>query len=238
MRAVKRFTQRGEFLTCSKTVPPPPELCADSGVSPVTRANWRNGLTDRNKFRSAGRTARLGLAACALLLVAVGLTPSTVRAQNSTLVSNLSGSISGEISLEEYAVAQKFTTGTATHGYNIASVTVHVGNLQPDPPSEFDMEIRPDDGGSPGSTAVATLTRSTNLTVNSENILLAPANTTLNPNTSYWIMLGSADDTPVNLAWSATSSAGASTFGWNLDFAPSYRTYGETSWTAFSRNFT
>ncbi len=115
--------------------------------------------------------------------------------------------------------AQSFRTGAESGGYRLSSVNVRVKTVGS---ANTVVRIREDNIGLPGN-LVATLVNPGSFTGGGAiNTFRAPANTTLKPNTTYWLVLndgrGASNHRTNNLHYSATSSdseTGAS--GWRID---------------------
>ena len=122
-----------------------------------------------------------------------------------TLVSNLgqtAASTSGIVGpfmglINESAIA--FTTGNNPFGYHVSSVQVYlwaalIGDTSPS------FSIRTDNGGIPSETVLHTLTTSTAITGTSNLVTFTTSDeTTLHPNTTYWLHAANTGTTRINL---------------------------------------
>ena len=139
------------------------------------------------------------LAAPILLAFLFAMAPAPVQAQSGTLVTN-----SGESSTDGNTImmAQSFTTGPSTVGYALAGVQFSVTAPATSSAVTVFVTIREDGSdGRPGdvvvelSTPVDSMGR---LNFNGDDIFRAPANTRLNPNTTYWVVVN--NDAALNSA--------------------------------------
>ena len=101
-----------------------------------------------------------------------------------TLVSNATETSSGS---ENGGHAQSFRTGTNPDGYTITEVQIHLGPHQLTANVAI-AKIHENNSGEPGNN-IATLTNSTTLLADSLNTFTAPAGTTLEPSTTYWVVV-------------------------------------------------
>ena len=127
----------------------------------------------------------------ALLLGMTFGTPPPAFAQSTTLVSNLD-----RLSTLKPAAgihAQGFRTGAHTAGYTIRNVQVRLAAESVTSSTKTSVLIRQERNGEPGALVTA-LTTQTPL-VDGVNTFAAPANTTLNPQTNYFITVNEATPT-------------------------------------------
>ena len=127
----------------------------------------------------------------ALLLGMTFGTPPPAFAQSTTLVSNLD-----RLSTLKPAAgihAQGFRTGAHTAGYTIRNVQVRLAAGSVTSSTKTSVLIRQERNGEPGALVTA-LTTQTPL-VDGVNTFAAPANTTLNPQTNYFITVNEATPT-------------------------------------------
>ena len=131
--------------------------------------------------RSRGRSfVTRGLTAALLAVFAV-LLALPVQAQTvTTLVSNTAQTVGTGGS--NHFLAQSFETGTNASGYTMTELQIRLSTVGT---STTVISIREDDGGKPG-TLVATLTNPAFMD-DSLNTFTAPANTTLEASTTYWV---------------------------------------------------
>ena len=118
------------------------------------------------------------------LMCAVLITTKVQAQEVTTLVSNATETSSGS---ENGGHAQSFRTGTNPDGYTITEVQIHLGTHQSTTNVAI-AKIHENNGGQPGN-EVATLTNSTTLLADSLNTFTAPAGTTLEPSTTYWVVV-------------------------------------------------
>ena len=134
-----------------------------------------------------GRKLTLLATAFALiaLIYAASLAMPPLQAQEvTTLVSNATETSSGS---ENGTHAQSFQTGTNPTGYTITEVLIHLGPHQLTTNVAI-AKIHENNSGEPGND-IATLTNSTTLLADSLNTFTAPAGTTLEPSTTYWVVV-------------------------------------------------
>ena len=138
------------------------------------------------KLMPWNRKLTLISAAFALIAImcAVLITLPLYAQEVTTLVSNASETRSGS---ENGAHAQSFRTGTNPDGYTITEVQIHLGTHQLTTHVAI-AKIHENNSGEPGND-IATLTNSTTLLADSLNTFTAPAGTTLEPSTTYWVVV-------------------------------------------------
>ena len=157
---------------------------------------------------------KLTLISAAFALIAIMcavLITTQVQAQEvTTLVSNTSETSSGS---ENGAHAQSFRTGTNPDGYTITEVQIHLGTHQLTTHVAI-AKIHENNSGEPGND-VATLTNSTTLLADRLNTFTAPSNTTLEPSTTYWVVVNDGVQNSTT---------------WRLALTPANDETGETSW--------
>ena len=125
--------------------------------------------------------------------------------------------------------AQSFETGADTGGYTITEVqirlrTVNSGNTT-------SVTIREDGSSAPGN-LVATLMNSATLTGSALNTFTAPANTTLDAGTTYWISVSEGVSNRVTLA----TTAGNGETGWSIGNGRLWRASETSNWQSESAN--
>ena len=128
----------------------------------------------------------------ALLLGMTFGTPPPAFAQSTTLVSNLDRLSTLKPAAGIYA--QGFRTGAHTAGYTIRNVQVRLAAGSVTSSTKTSVLIRQERNGEPGALVTA-LTTQTPL-VDGVNTFAAPANTTLNPQTNYFITVNEATPPP------------------------------------------
>ena len=123
--------------------------------------------------------------------------PITARQESTdeTLVSNLGKTFSGSASAGPIAathreIAMPFTTGPNALGYQMTSVQLYLTQITATDTPTPQVSIRADNGGSPGDTALYTLTTSTAITSSWNLVTFTTTDEVeLQPNTTYWIYL-------------------------------------------------
>ena len=86
-----------------------------------------------------------------------------------------------------YPRAQAFSTGTDSSGYVLDSVELYIGNT-PDTPDDFSVAIHRASGINPG-TKLFDLSNPATFSANSVNTFTAPANTRLDSQTTYFVVV-------------------------------------------------
>ena len=127
----------------------------------------------------------------ALLLGMTFGTPPPAFAQSTTLVSNLDRLSTLKPAAGIYA--QGFRTGAHTAGYTIRNVQVRLAAGSVTSSTKTSVLIRQERNGEPGALATALTTQMP--LVDGVNTFAAPANTTLNPQTNYFITVNEATPT-------------------------------------------
>ncbi len=115
--------------------------------------------------------------------VTVSLRGAPPARPETTLVSN-AGESGSSSSFSAITVAQSFTTGSHAAGYTLTAVDFPVGEQTNKPDS---IKIYTTDSGAPDE-ELYTLFRPASITANSTNTATAPANATLDPNTTYAVV--------------------------------------------------
>ena len=159
----------------------------------------------RNGSRRCGRrltalAARWSISAALLLVAFAALLapPLPAQAQTATtLVSNLEQTdTSGSTS----QLAQAFDTGSNAAGYELTSVTLRLVGAEQNPGRGALVRITPATSSGPDlsdSTKIITLTTPT-LTTDTDNVFTAPAGATLDADSTYMVVVTSADGTDGN----------------------------------------
>ena len=165
-----------------------------------------------------------------LLLLALGAFSYSGAQAQTTLVSNTGETTSGGGSSN--FLAQSFTTGTAGE-YTVTEVQIRIDDA--DAGEGTSAKIREDDNGEPGS-LVATLTNPATLTGSDNlNTFTAPAGTTLDPGTTYWISVseGVAD----RISYNTTNGNGQTgEAGWTIGDGALWRSDEAQDWNTTTGN--
>ena len=154
----------------------------------------------------SSRRSGLVTALCAAVGIAFLLPPPPAFAQSTTLVSNLDRLSTLKPAAGIYA--QGFRTGAHTAGYTIRNVQVRLRAGSVTSSTKTSVLIRQERNGEPGALVTALTTQMP--LVDGVNTFAAPANTTLNPQTNYFITVNEA--TPTRTCYERTSSDGTTYF--------------------------
>ena len=175
-------------------------------------------LDTRRAFSSTRGYFSLLLPAPALLLGALFLFNTVpAEAQNTVLVSNLGlESPGGQLSSEEFAHAQGFTTGSADGGYTLASIEARLGST---PNASERATIRAElwsaaSGGGPDS-KVADLTVPSGVTVGT--VSFAAANTPLSEGTTYYFVLYTTGNYDMVVRYTGLRTEENAQVGWSIE---------------------
>ena len=157
---------------------------------------------------------------------------------DNTLVSNL-GQTSGHLGANlggDYEFATPFQTGDNPFGYHATSVQVYLllDPSQHGPTSAPELSIR--SNGRlifPGETVLYTFTTSSVVTdTNYQLFTFTTANnTTLFPNTKYWLHATTTDSDHVTLQYTQNDEDAESDARWSIGEEVAYRRHGATNWT-------
>ena len=139
----------------------------------------------------SSRRSGLVTALCAAVGIAFLLPPPPAFAQSTTLVSNLDRLSTLAPAAGIYA--QGFRTGAHTAGYTIRNVQVRLAAGSVTSSTKTSVLIRQERNGEPGALVTALTTQMP--LVDGVNTFAAPANTTLNPQTNYFITVNEATPT-------------------------------------------
>ena len=139
----------------------------------------------------SSRRSGLVTALCAAVGIAFLLPPPPAFAQSTTLVSNLDRLSTLKPAAGIYA--QGFRTGAHTAGYTIRNVQVRLAAGSVTSSTKTSVLIRQERNGEPGALVTALTTQMP--LVDGVNTFAAPANTTLNPQTNYFITVNEATPT-------------------------------------------
>ena len=139
----------------------------------------------------SSRRSGLVTALCAAVGIAFLLPPPPAFAQSTTLVSNLDrlSTLTPAAGIH----AQGFRTGAHTAGYTIRNVQVRLVAGSVTSSTKTSVLIRQERNGEPGALVTALTTQMP--LVDGVNTFAAPANTTLNPQTNYFITVNEATPT-------------------------------------------
>ena len=177
--------------------------------------------TARRLLRRMTRAARTAVSprapipvafAFAVLAVLATAAPEQAAAQTvTTFISNTGQSIDSNVNNLR---ATAFTTGTGA--YTLSSVAIYQGAQVHATPL---VQIYDQSSGLPGN-LVATMTNPGTLVNNAVNVFTAPANTTLNASTTYWVVTSNSADSEgigfrVHRTTSSTLDSGTAA-GWSL----------------------
>ena len=162
---------------------------AQSNSMPHSRS-WRGVSMRVRRFAGLGLVVALLLAAYALLATPPLQAQTTPQTTTTTLIGNVcEREDKNDCYWIEYdltasgTIAQSFTTGSETDGYPILEIRLMLrGGFG----KSTDVTIREDDDGAPGG-LVATLTNPDSLRHHTLQSFTAPDDTTLDPDTTYWI---------------------------------------------------
>ncbi len=179
--------------------------------------------TDRRRFPFL----IAAIAVLALAGAALGLLFSTVQAQEAgTLVSNTGKATDASTNTDDFYPAQGFITGSKAGGYVLTSIELDVATA-PGTPSGATVELwssmtMTDIDGNPEEpepdARLATLTHSNGTWTTGLNTFNAPADTSLLPDTTYFVFVSYAAPAPhlqiSNTDSTSADSGGAS--GWHL----------------------
>ena len=109
--------------------------------------------------------------------------------------------------------AQAFTTGPNPTGFALESADVAIVRF-PRQSSDITVSIRKDSSGNPGSAIVATLTNPTNVSTIGTRRFVAPAETVLAADTTYWLHVQRTGGSSAIGATQSTDERGAP--GWSI----------------------
>ena len=173
-----------------------------------------------------GRKLTLLATAVALiaLMCAVLITTQVQAQEVTTFVSNTPETGTVDTSGTH---AQSFRTGPNPDGYTITEIQIRLGEFHLGRNASA-VKIHENNGSEPGN-EVATLTNPTNRLQEQLNAFTTPANTTLDPSTTYWIVVN--DGVAINTTWHlALTPADDETgeTGWNIGNGRLWRLSGST----------
>jgi hypothetical protein len=146
------------------------------------------------------------------LVLALGLGFSAAANSSTTLYDNLSSPVSGEQGIPPGWIADAFTTGTNSAGYNLGNITLKLSGGIDGSINGIVLQLFSDPGsGVPGTTAIGhayvdplLVTSTPNNNVFTPNAL--DASLVLSPNTTYWARIDALAPGAANVNWSYASS--------------------------------
>ena len=186
----------------------------------------------------SSRRSGLVTALCAAVGIAFLLAPPPAFAQSTTLVSNLDRPAAYHGAAGIYA--QGFRTGANTAGYTITNVQVRLIAGSVTSSTKTSVLIRQERNGEPGA-LVTSLTTQTPL-VDGVNTFAAPANTTLNPRTNYFITVN--ETLPAGVPFTVSQRAvyeftgrgeQSGTDGWRIDDKLLFKNHLSQDWGTSNR---
>ena len=163
---------------------------------------------------------------------ALTYTVTVTRAEADTPVVLVSNTAETAVGGSSNFLAQSFETGANATGYTVTEVEIRVSTALSRSTS---LKIREDDGGEPGA-LVATFMNPVSLTNQSLNTFTAPANTTLEASTTYWISVNEGVSSN-RVSFSATSADDETgEMGWSIGDDRLWRASETSNWAADSVN--
>ena len=203
-------------------------LWADAGSKDAALKRAKPGRWRRWRIPSI---AALSLAAV-LLAAFAALPPLQTQAQAVTPTTFVSNTAQiPEADADDNILAQSFRTGANTDGYTVSDVHIRLAETVG---KNTQVRIRKNNSGEPAmgnGDLVATLTNPSGLTENSLNTFTAPADTTLDPNTRYWITVNERINQTNRSSFVKTSGNGESgTTGWSIDNDLLFRALAREAW--------
>ena len=168
------------------------------------------------------------------VLVGDGAPPAQAQSTTPiTLISNIgqTQSQTAHIGTNWNEHAQGFRTGANAGGYVLTSIDVFFSAA----PHGVDADLHADSSGAPGS-KIADLTSPASFTANSAAAFTAPADTKLDPNTNYHVVIRGTAVTVNSLSNTNTNNEDSGGQArWSIADGSHYRTHGTTgSWTSYS----
>ncbi len=147
-----------------------------------------------------------------VLVLALGLGFSAAANSSTTLYDNLSSPISAEQGIPPGWIADAFTTGPNSAGYNLGNITLKLSGSIEGSIQGIVLQLFSDSGaGVPGTTAIGhpyvdplVVTSTPNNNVFTPNAL--DASLVLSPNTTYWARLDALAIGAANVNWAYTAS--------------------------------
>ncbi|CAO5061502.1 PEP-CTERM protein-sorting domain-containing protein [Microcystis aeruginosa] len=174
--------------------------------------------------------AKMGGGSLALLL-SLGLGQ---QASATTLVSNLPDTTTSEyeppVTFAQW-VRSSFTTGSASYGYTLNSVTLRFRELTPD--VNLFVRLYRDNAGALGS-QMTSFTNPGSFTTALDNNNFTATPQTLDANTTYWLVAGISSTGSGEYRWASTTSPDQTGFtGWSIGGNSFGTTNQGTSWSSF-----
>ena len=154
--------------------------------------------------------------------------PQIAEASHDVLVSNTAQTVSSSGS--SHFQAQSFTTGANAGGYTVTEIQIHLRTINAN--QTTNVKIRDNNSsGQPGN-LVATLSNPATLTAGALNTFTAPANTTLDASTTYWLSVSEGELS--KLTYGATDGTGETgATGWSIGDTHLWRAAeGTTAWSS------
>ena len=164
----------------------------------------------------------VGLARALLVLTALFVTATAAHAQT-TLVSNAGENRDNFIVAGDSAsgrIAQRFTTGSNTAGYDLSSVGIHIHGDISTSTETITVSVHRFDSSETNNLGdlVAVLSTPSRLNEGAVNDFTAPSNTRLLPNTRYLVNIVGVGDNPYDFQIGATlSGAETGAAGWLIE---------------------
>ena len=172
----------------------------------------------------AARVLTAAVVAAFAALLALALQTLPLQAQTvTTLVSNTGQTVN--TSGSSHFQAQSFVTGDNTGGYTITEVQIRLRTVTSGDTTT--VKIKENNSGEPGN-LVATLMNPATLTGSALNTFTAPANTTLDASTTYWISVNEGVSNRVTYA----STNGDDETGWSIGNDRLWRASEPGTWTS------
>ena len=163
------------------------------------------------------------------------LAPAPTEAQSASVL--VSRSTTANPSGSNLFRAFSFRTGGNLLGYDLSEMRISFRDTPDNEGKQTSIKIRNNGSGQPGSTVVATLTRSGAGVLRGEQTFTAPSGTRLTANTIYWVSIGEGIASSSNRAFVAATSVPAGTVGglpgWSL-VSTLFRTSEPGSWNTSS----
>ena len=202
-------------------------------------------VTMRRPRACSSRRSGLVTALCAAVGIAFLLPPPPAFAQSTTLVSNLDRLSTLKPAAGIYA--QGFRTGAHTAGYTIRNVQVRLRAGSVTSSTKTSVLIRQERNGEPGALVTALTTQMP--LVDGVNTFAAPANTTLNPQTNYFITVNEATPPPTGRPGVPFAPGPRAVYeftgrreqsgadGWSIDDKRLYKNHLNQDWSTSDRIF-
>ena len=134
-------------------------------------------------------------------------------------MSNTGQDNSGARTVGSFDFAAVFGTGSNTAGYDLDSIVLSLGNA-PTGTGTLTLTVREDASGDPSGTVLYTLTNPGTVQGNSLNTFAAPADATLDADSTYWVVMSYSDNSGGPNWWRMNLSDGIDSggaTGWTID---------------------